>query len=545
MSIQPCWRPRVSALIVVAGALLWLQPSLALDQQRRAQAAPAVAAAEQADGPMCECEGCTSILVGKSASVDGSTMTSHSCDSNTDRTWMNIVPGQSHKPGEMATVWMEPKESKGPDDPDRVPAGEIPQVPRTNKFLNAAYPIMNEHQLAIGETTFGGKRELKSDVGIIDCPELYRLVLERATTAREAIRIADALTKEHGYNDWGEAFTFADKDEAWLFEILGPGRGKKGAVWAAVRIPDGEVSVSANAPRIRRIDPKDPDHFMASANVYALAEELGWWSPQAGEAFEFCNAYGARSALGSRRREWRVLSRLAPSLHLDPNAENYPVSVKPEKPLSVKDVFDLFRDTYENTPFDMTRNLWKVDPSGRAAKNPVANPFMNADYLDLFRITSERTIACKRATYLQVTQSRKWLPDPIGGVVWLGYDNPMTTPHTPFYIGIEQMPERYMVDGRAKFRRDSAWWAFRQVSQLAFLRWQDMVKDIEKVWRPIEEKAWADQPRIEAEALALYKQDPAKAREFLTKYSHEVANGAVDAYWKLAEDLWSRYTNVF
>jgi dipeptidase len=205
----------------------------------------------------------------------------------------------------------------------------------------------------------------------------------------------------------------------------------------------------------------------------------------------------------------------------------------------------LFRDTYENTPFDMTRNLWKVDPSGRAAKNPVANPFMSADYLDLFRITSERTIACKRATYLQVTQSRKWLPDPIGGVVWLGYDNPMTTPHTPFYIGIEQMPERYMVDGRAKFRRDSAWWAFRQVSQLAFLRWQDMVKDIEKVWRPIEEKAWADQPRIEAEALALYKQDPAKARAYLTNYSHEVANGAVDAYWKLSEDLWSRYTNVF
>ena len=535
---------RLSALLVVCAALLWLQPGLAQKPQAPV-GTPAVSQAGQAEAPVCECEGCTSILVGKAASVDGSTMTSHSCDSTTDRTWMDMVPNQTHKPGAMATLWMDPKETKGPNDPDRVPAGEIPQVPQTYKFLNAAYPIMNEHQLAIGETTFGGKRELKSDVGIIDCPELYRLVLERAKTAREAITIADDLTKRYGYNDYGEAFTFADKDEVWFFEIMGPGRGKKGAVWAAVRIPDDEVAVSANAPRIRRIDLKDGANVMASANVHSLAEELGWWSAKSGEPFEFCTVYGSRNALGSRRREWRALSRLAPSLRLDPNSEHYPLSVKPEKKLSVKDVFDLFRDTYEGTPFDMTRTLLRVDREGKAVKSPVANPFMNNDYLDLFRITPERTIACKRATYLSVTQSRKWLPDAVGGVVWLGYDNPMTTPHTPFYIGIDQMPASYMVDGRAKFRRDSAWWAYRQVSQLAFLRWQDMVKDIEKVWRPIEEKAWADQATIEAEAVALYKQDPAKARAYLTKYSHDMANGAVDAYWKLGEDFWSKYTNLF
>jgi dipeptidase len=537
-------RTRLSALLVVTAALLWLQPRLTVDA-RPAWSGAAVTQPGQADGPICECEGCTSILVGKRASADGSTMTSHSCDSTTDRTWMDMVPAQAHRAGETATVWMDPKETKGPNDPDRVPAGEIPQVPQTYKYLNAAYPIMNEHQLAIGETTFGGKRELKSDVGIIDCPELYRLVLERATTAREAIKIADELTKQYGYNDYGEALTFADKDEVWFFEILGPGRGRKGAVWAAVRIPDDEVAVSANAPRIRKLNLKDADTYMASANVYTLAEELGWWSAKSGEPFEFCTVYGSRSSLGSRRREWRALSRLAPSLHLDPNSEHYPLSVMPEKKLSVKDVFDVFRDAYEGTPYDMTRTLLKVDRDGKAVKSPVANPFMNNDYLDLFKVTSERTIACKRATYLQVTQSRKWLPDPIGGVVWLGYDNPMTTPHTPFYIGIEQMPASYMVDGRAKFRRDSAWWAYRQVSQLAFMRWQDMVKDIEKVWRPIEEKAWADQEKVEAEALALYKQDPAKARAYLTKYSQDAANGAVDAYWKLAEDLWSKYTNLF
>jgi dipeptidase len=322
-------RTRIAILAAAGAALLWLQPGLALDRQRPAPP-PAVAAAGQTDGPVCECEGCTSVLVGTAASADGAAMTSHSCDSTTDRTWMDIVPGQTHAPGETATLWMDPKESKGPNDPDRVPAGEIPQVPRTYKFLNAAYPVMNEHQLAIGETTFGGKRELKSDVGIIDCPELYRLVLERATTARDAIRIADELTKRYGYNDYGEAFTFADKNEVWFFEILGPGRGKKGAVWAAVRIPDDEVAVSANAPRIRKIDLKDADRYMASANVYSLAEELGWWSPASGEAFEFCTVYGSRSSLGSRRREWRALSRLAPSLRLDPNAEHYPLSVRPE-----------------------------------------------------------------------------------------------------------------------------------------------------------------------------------------------------------------------
>jgi dipeptidase len=316
-------------------------------------------------------------------------------------------------------------------------------------------------------------------------------------------------------------------------------------VWAAVRIPDDHVFVSANAPRIRALNLADKDNYLASENVFSLAEQLGYWSPKSGERFEFCVAYGSRTSMGSRRREWRALSRIAPSLKLDPNAEHYPLSVKAEKKLSVKDVLDIFRDTYQDTPFDMTRSLNKIGKDGKATKNPIANPFMSADYLDAFNITSERTIACKRATYLSITQSRGWLPNPIGGLVWLGYDNPVTTPHTPFYIGISQMPASYIVDGRAKFRRDCAWWAFRQVSQLATLRWQDMVKDVQKVWEPIETKAFADQAAFEEQMVRLYKQDPAKAREALTKYSHDMANGAVDAYWKLAEDLWTKYTNYF
>ncbi|KPJ93514.1 MAG: hypothetical protein AMS18_05600 [Gemmatimonas sp. SG8_17] len=490
-------------------------------------------------------DGCTSLLVGPLASTDGSTMTSHSCDSGTDRTWISIEPRRNHPPGSMATVWLEPKRSTGPHDPDRIPRGEIPQVAETWKFMDAAYPIMNEHQLAIGETTTGGKRELKSSEGLIDAPELYRLILERATTAREAIRLADELTKEYGYIDWGECFTFADPEEVWFFEILGPGRGKVGAVWAAVRLPDDHIAVSANSHRIRHIDLRDPDHYMASDNVFSLAQEMGWWDPDSGEPFEFCYAYADRTSLYSRRREWRALSLLAPALGLDANAENFPLSVKPEKTVSVQDLLAIFRDAYEDTPYDMTRRLTVVNSEGEAVKSPVANPFMNSDLRELLGVERERTIASPTATYVQITQSRSWLPDPIGGVVWLGYDNPATTPHIPFYIGITQMPESYMVGGRRAYRRDSAWWAFRRASKLSYFRYQDMKGVLQEVWEPIEQEAFARQDSLEQEALRLYQQDPELAKAFLTRYSHDLANRTVERYWQLGDDLWTRFNRAF
>jgi len=498
------------------------------------------------DEPL-EFDSCTSILVGRLASVDGSTMTSHSCDSGTDRTWMTIVPGAKHKPGEMAKVYYEPKRTKGPNDPDRLETGEIPQVAETYAFLNAAYPIMNEHQLAIGETTIGSRREMVSENGIIDAPELYRLVLERAKTAREAIRVADELTKAHGYNDWGECFTFADTKEVWHFEIHGPGKGKKGAVWAAQRVPDDEIGVSANAGRIRQLDLANTNYFLASANVMSLAEEMGFWSKGSGQPFEFCYVYDpdSRTSLYCRRREWRVLSLLAPTLKLNPESENYPFSVKPEKKVSVADVLAIFRDTYGGTDYDMTRTLTAVNRKGETVKSPIATPFMSGDLLGLFRIKRERTICSPAATYLQVTQSRDWLPGPIGGIVWLGYDNPATTPHVPIYIGISQMPASYMVDGRWAFSRECAWWAFRTVSRLANFRWQEMTQDIQKVWKEAEDRWFANQANFEEEALALYKKDPKKARELLTKYSQDQANQTVAAYWKLADDLWLKYSGNF
>lgn len=508
---------------------------------------PGTAAKGTAAASRQEFDSCTSILVGRLASADGSTMTSHSCDSGSDRTWISIVPNRKHRAGETAKLYLEPKLAKGPDDPERLEAGEIPQVPETFAYLNAAYPIMNEHQLAIGETTVGGRRELVSQAGTIDAPELFRLCLERARTAREAIRVADELTALYGYNDWGECFTFADPREVWQFEIFGPGKGKKGAVWAAQRVPDDEIGVSANASRIRTLDLTDKERFLASANVLSLAEEMGFWSKGSGRPFEFCYAYApeSRTSLYSRRREWRVLSLLAPGLKLNPESENFPFSVKPEKKVTVRDLLTIFRDAYDGTEYDMTRTLIAVNRRGDAAKSPVASPFMSNDLRDLLRIHRERTICSPASTYLQITQSRDWLPGPIGGVVWLGYDNPATTPHTPFYIGIDRMPGSYMVDGRRAYRRDCAWWAYRTVSKLALFRWQEMTKDAEKVWKDIEDGAFASQAKLEEEALALYKKDPKKAKALLTKYCLDQADQAVAAYWKLADKLWLRYSGNF
>lgn len=492
-----------------------------------------------------ETDNCTSILVGKLASADGSTITSHTCDSRTDRTWVNIVPNMKHKKGALTKVYVDPKLTTMPDQLNRKVSVEIPQVSETYAFLNAAYPIMNEHQLAIGESTFGGNRMMQSDSGKIDCPELYRLALERAKTAREAIHVIDELTKKYGYNDVGECFTFADPNEVWYFEIIGPGKDKVGAVWAAVRIPDDHISVNANASRIRTLNLNDPDNYMASDNVFSTAVELGLWNPENGQPFEFCYAYANRNSMGCRRREWRVLSLVAPSLKLDANAENYPLSVKPEKKYAVQDVVNMFRDYYQDTPYDMSRTMLTVDKDGKSVKSPIANPFLTTELKQLLNIQNERTIACIRATYVQVTQSRSWLPNEIGGVVWFGYDNPAATPHTPFYIGNTTMPESYMIDARTKFNKESAWWAFRVVAQLALFRWQDMIVDISQVWNEIEDKAFTNQANIEAEALALYKKNPKVAKDFLTRYSNDMANDAVDRYWHLYETLWTKYTQRF
>lgn len=505
-----------------------------------------------------EDDACTTITVGKDATVDGSVITTHTCDSRKDRTWIDIVPSKRHKPGAMRKTYLNTHITVSPYDLSRQKlSGEMAQVPVTYKYLNTALPPINEHQLAVGEATFGGKKIMRSEVGILDYYEINRLMLERAKTAREAIRIVDEVTKEYGYIDGGECFTIADPKEVWHLELIGPGKGKKGAVWVAQRVPDDHVGVNANASRIREIDLSKPDYFMASENYKSRAIELGLYDPKSGKPFEFCYVYASRKSLAARRREWRVFNLLAPSMDLDPNGENFPFTIKPEKKVSPRDIMRIYRDTYEGTPFDMTKYMLvqekdkKGKLTGKFVKSPYANPFMDYDMMPLFKINGgwnelgERCIARYYCTYATIIQVRSWLPNEIGGLVWFGHDNPAMTAYAPIYIGIEKVPESYKICGRPGFNRNSAWWAFNRVADLSAQKWGHMRVDVDAVRVKFEEEAFSKQKEIEEKALALYKKNPKKARKFLTQYSNDWMENITAAYWKLGDDLWSKYTGKF
>ncbi len=284
-------------------------------------------------------DGCTTIAAGRLATVDGSVITSHTCDGHDGRTWMRVVPHMKHAPGSMNRIYLKTDLMVNyGDTTGLVYTGSIPEVPETYGYIYTIYPCINEHQLAIGESTFDGKEIMRSDKGMFNLYELTRLMAERCKTAREAIKLADELLTKYGYNDAGECLTLADPKEVWMFEVVGPGQGQVGAVWVAQRVPDDMVSINGNGSRIREINLKDPNNFMASKNVFSKAEELGLWDPKSGAPFEFCYAYADRTSMWARRREWRVFDILAPSLKLDPNGENFPFAVKPEKKVTVDDL---------------------------------------------------------------------------------------------------------------------------------------------------------------------------------------------------------------
>ena len=498
---------------------------------------------------------CTTVTVGKKASNDGSVRTSHTDDSHRSRSNILITPAGNHKPGAKVTmykrVWCDTTKMKSYID---VPVGEIPQMPQTYAYFNSAYPCMNEKQLAIGESTFGGRSELKSDTGLIDCQRLCGLMLARCSTAREAIRMAGELLKEFGWIDAGECLTIADKNEVWHLEIVGPGKGKKGAVWAAQRVPDEHISVNANASRIRQIDTKNHNDFMFSDNIFDVALENGWWKPDDGP-FEFCYAYApsTRNSIACRRREWRVFNLLAPSLGLDAHAENYPFSVKPDQPVSLQDMVTVLQDYYEGTPFDMRKNITVANDSGKMVISPLANPFMTRDELKMHRVNGgwhelgERTIAVRFAMYATIIQCRDWLPDEIGGVCWFALDNPASSIFVPIYCGVNDLPKTYKTCGRITgFSKDAAWWAFNRLSSLATRRWGDTQKDLQAVWKPLQTEWFEKQKVVEDTALKLY--DPKKKKnaiDYLTKYSSNCGNTAVNKAWDLGDALWNKYDGMW
>lgn len=485
---------------------------------------------------------CTSVPVSKGASADGSVMTAHTCDGWYDaRTF--VVPGKTNPEGTMFECF------QGLLHADRaVPKkiGEIPEAPVTYTYFYAGYPYMNEHGVIMGETTIGNRRELSSTNGLLYIETLQILGLQRAKTAREAIQVMGALAEKYGYVDGGECLTVGDQNEIWFFEVMPAGPFNTGAVWAAVRIPEGHVGVSANRSRIGKVDPSDTENYMASSNVFSLAIENGWWDPASGEPFVFYEVYAPSTSLNMRRREWRVLSWAAPSLKLDANASRYPFTVKAERPITVQDMMTIYRDTYEGTAYDKANvNDWYVpDGKGGFVKSPFATPDVSTEFAKLVDAPSERNISIPGCSYFTILQSRSWMPPQVGTLAWFGLNQTDTSVYVPIYAGVTSLPKTYAVNDRSKFEfdnRESAWWAFDLVDNLVNRRYQDAIKDVKAIRDPFEAEQFALQPAIESAAVELLKVNPDLAIKFLTNYTNSRCNLAVDTYWKLAEQLIVKY----
>ncbi len=476
---------------------------------------------------------CTSVVVTRGATVDGSVLNSYLCDGEFIPPF-RVIPPADHKPGEMEEVKLW-----------RGGSLRIPYPPHTYRVVG----LMNENQVSIGETTFGGRKELGRYKGGLGYPHLMRLALERARTAKEAIRIIVDLANRYGYSGPGETFSIADKREVWLLEFVGRGEKEKGIVWVARRVPDGHVSVHANQARIREIDFHDSENFMFSPDVVDFAVRKGYYNPSSGKPFSFADAYDPADAEKLKycaRRVWRILSKVAPSLHLTPDyssgvkgARPYPFSVKPDRKLSVRDLMSLLRDHYEGTPFYMGNEI---------TAGPFHNPYRWRPptwKVDGKTYGWERTISTQQTAFSFVSQARDYLPDPIGGVYWYSPDDTYTNCYVPFYDSALEIPERYTKGDIRKFSWDSAWWIFNLVSNYAYMRYSDAVKDIQRVQREFEERFFALQPVVEKVALETYRRSPQLAIKFLTEYSMVEGERVLDRWVKLWEELVTKYNDGY
>jgi dipeptidase len=494
---------------------------------------------------------CTVIMVGKKASADGSTMATHTCDCGIcDWTWRH-VPAADHKPGETRKIYhinqyktWPPEQGLKWDLYQQDFTGlEIPEVPHTYAYHHGMFGYINENQVAIGESTIGTHRKLVNNTPAakFDITMLTLIAMERARTAREAIKIMGSLAEKYGYgyNDDGEMLCVHDPNEVWVFEIMPvgplwkPESGKPGAVWCAQRVPDDQVSVCPNESRIGEIDLKNPDYFMASPNVISLAIEHGLYDPKSGQPFNWKRAYSpaegsARSTDGRRARLWRFFDLVAPSQRFSPETPNmdFPFSVKPDKLIAVEDVMRFTRDRAQGTTFDRVKGIR-------------GGPFLNPNYYG-----TTRTICDPRAEYTTITQCRGWLPNPIGGLVWIAFGVQDTSCYMPFYAGITAMPDSFRVGDHWVFNRESARWAFDYVDfhvQVAYSYGLEEVKKAQAKW---EAEAVTRTKEIDEKALTLYQESPAKAAEFLTGYCLNNAKNVVEAWWKLGDDLLVKFNHL-
>ncbi len=494
---------------------------------------------------------CTVIVVGPKASADGSVITSQTADGMFDSN-ITVIRGRDFPAGAMADVFWDIS-GQGLAAPAKI--GQIPQVRRTYTYFHVGYPFMNEHQLAMAESTISQQGKLITTRGkkaILTIEQLQVFALQRTKTAREAIKLMGALAEEYGflgsYQRQGESLSIADTKECWVFEIFSVGSGwdpkskKPGAVWAARRVPDDHVFCIANISRIREIDLDKPDYFMASRNYRQPAIDNGWYDPKSGKPFIWQEAYSPRKGGWSlksafiRNRLYMVYKTFAPSgdWPVEKAITDYPFSIKPEKKVKVQDVIALMRSTFKGTPLDT-----EADPAWR--KSRLATPFPSTELQKLFKVKFNRSIAVRDCSHGFVSQSRAWLPDPIGGVAWFFLDNPHTSCFVPVYAGVGRFPDSWKTYDRRKFSRKSARWAFAQADNIVNRRYQDIMPDLKKVRVPLEAEFFAGQAAFEAKSLEIHKRSPVEAGKSLTDYTNRCMQRAEKAYWDWIDVIIAKY----
>ena len=498
-------------------------------------------------------EGCTNFLFTKGATADGSVIVTYNADSHTLFGELYFYPAADWPVGSKLDIY---------DWDTGKYLGQIDQVPHTYKVIGN----MNEHQVVIGETTYGGRKELLHQKdAVLDYGSLIYITLQRATTAREAIRIMAELMDKYGYASEGESFSIADKNEVWIMEVIGKGNYEKGAVWVAIRIPDGYVSAHANQARITTFkyqkhnkwdDPKAT--VFNSPDVISFARKyLGYKGTD--KEFSFSDFYAPVDFGGARFCEIRVWSMFksinkdfaqqkkymeyASGKKLIYDDKNHfctnrmPLYIKPDHKLTVHEIMNLMRDHLEGTPFDMRKD-WGAEPYHIPYRwRPLVWKCCGKEYFN------ERATATQQTGFTFVAQLRNWLPDPIGGILWFGVDDPANTVYVPIYAGSTRPPETYaqgngsMID----WSDDAAFWVFNQVSNLAYMRYDSIHPYIEKYQQQLENKYIAYVSGIDLAAKSLYEKDPKLAIDFVTDFSVNTANSTVHFWKKLYHFLFMKF----
>lgn len=481
---------------------------------------------------------CTNFIVGKKASTDGSVMVTYNADDYGMFQGLCLYPAAHHAKGEMLKIY---------DWDTGEYHGEIPQVAYTYHVIGN----INEHQLSIAETTYGGREEMVDTTGTIDYGSLIYIALQRARTAREAIGVMTSLVEKYGYCSEGETFSICDPNEAWIMEMMGTGAGSKGVVWVAQRIPDDAICAHANQSRIGKFDMRDKRNVMHSKNVIAYARKMGWFSGKDAD-FSWKHAYAAPD-FGGRRfcdaRVWSFFNRYADgfdrylpwALGKDKDAEDMPLWIVPNCKLSVHDLETAMRDHYEGTPLALDT----TSIGGGLYQMPY-RPTPLTFKVDGKEYFNERPISTQQTAFTFVSQLRSWLPNEIGGVLWFGNDDANMIAYTPVYCASTRQPLCYNTPGAdaVTFSADNAFWMCNFVSNMVYPRYSQLFPELQAVRDSLEQGYFAAQQSVEQQALSLYASDKAAAIEHLTSYGCDQAQRMLSAWQQLALRIIVKYNDM-